>query len=288
MVASFVAITRWAFFRRRYRKLSGHWIEKVELWSWSQYEAVIVRRDLVVITLARDLPEPGAYLACLHAHRPLRFGFQLISQRHEINLGNTTVLPGQWGRPHLSTWTARVGQRSCLSYRYRIVNWSCGTLQVQVRGTNRTMTTFSIRDAAREAGVSKTSILRAIQSGRMSAPRKDDGGYAIDPAELFRVFPPKGSEMGQGDRSGDVDRGQTVPPGREEADHLSTRFAALEAEVQALKELVRRLDHDKLDLKTDRDAWKNQAESAHRLLSVYKEAPAEPQRRGWWPWRRAS
>lgn len=90
------------------------------------------------------------------------------------------------------------------------------------------MTTFSIRDAAREAGVSKTSILRAIQSGRMSAPRKDDGGYAIDPAELFRVFPPKGTGVGQGDRSEDASPGQTVPPSSATADHLSARFAALE------------------------------------------------------------
>jgi hypothetical protein len=149
------------------------------------------------------------------------------------------------------------------------------------------MTTFSIRDAAREAGVSKTSILRAIQSGRMSAPRKDDGGYAIDPAELFRVFPPQGTGVGQRDRSEDASPGQTVPPSSETADHLSARFAALEAEVQALKELVRRLDLDKVDLKSDRDAWKNQAESAQRLLTVCKEASAE-RRRGWWPWQRSA
>src|SRR3954452_15065078 len=63
------------------------------------------------------------------------------------------------------------------------------------------MASLSIRDAARQAGVSQSSILRAIQSGRMSAPRKDDGGYAIDPAELFRVFPPQGTGVGQRDRS---------------------------------------------------------------------------------------
>src|SRR5829696_905661 len=69
------------------------------------------------------------------------------------------------------------------------------------------MATLSIRDAARQAGVSRSSILRAIQSGRMSAPRKDDGGYAIDPAELFRVFEPK--LAGQGDTSGPGCMGQT-------------------------------------------------------------------------------
>jgi len=62
----------------------------------------------------------------------------------------------------------------------------------------------------------------------------------------------------------------------------------LEAEIQALKELVRRLDLDKMDLKSDRDAWKNQAESAHRLLSMSKEASAEQERRGWWPFRRTA
>jgi hypothetical protein len=144
------------------------------------------------------------------------------------------------------------------------------------------MSTLSLRDAAAAAGASKTSILRAIQSGRMSAPRKDGGGYAIDPAELFRVFP-KGSEGGQLDRSGDADLGQIVSLGRDRADQLPVRLAALETEVQGLKDLVRRLDQDKLDLQSDRDAWKGQAESAQRLLSGPKP---EPHRRSWWPWKR--
>src|SRR3954469_14369338 len=53
------------------------------------------------------------------------------------------------------------------------------------------MTTFGLRQAAQEAGTSKSTILRAIQSGRLSATRTDDGGYSIEPAELFRVYPPK-------------------------------------------------------------------------------------------------
>ena len=53
------------------------------------------------------------------------------------------------------------------------------------------MTAFSLRQAAQEAGTSKSTILRAIQSGRLSATRTDEGGYSIDPAELFRVYPPK-------------------------------------------------------------------------------------------------
>src|SRR3954447_323254 len=49
---------------------------------------------------------------------------------------------------------------------------------------------LSLRQAARTAGVSKSTISRAIQAGRLSASRSDDGGWSIDPAELCRVYPP--------------------------------------------------------------------------------------------------
>lgn len=149
------------------------------------------------------------------------------------------------------------------------------------------MTELSIRDAAKACGVGKTTILRAIQSGRMSAPRKDDGGYAIDPAELFRVFPPKPLE-GQSDHTGTRPMGQDAPPlGPPGTDLVSSRLAALETELQGMKELVRRLDLDKQDLKSDRDAWKGQAESAQRLLSVASspsQPSPEPSRSGLFGW----
>ena len=93
------------------------------------------------------------------------------------------------------------------------------------------MATLSIRDAARQAGVSRSSILRAIQSGRMSAPRKDDGGYAIDPAELFRVFEPRPTgqraETGPGG-SGQTGQGTQPPEPGAETPVTDARAAALE------------------------------------------------------------
>jgi hypothetical protein len=52
------------------------------------------------------------------------------------------------------------------------------------------MTALSLREAAARAKASKSTIWRAIKAGRMNAARTDDGGFAIDPAELFRAFPP--------------------------------------------------------------------------------------------------
>jgi hypothetical protein len=49
---------------------------------------------------------------------------------------------------------------------------------------------LSLGQAAKETGLDKSTISRAIKSGRLSAYRKESGGYEIDPAELFRVFSP--------------------------------------------------------------------------------------------------
>lgn len=48
----------------------------------------------------------------------------------------------------------------------------------------------TLGSAARATGVSKSTIYRAVKSGKLSARRNDDGEYAIDPAELHRVYPP--------------------------------------------------------------------------------------------------
>jgi hypothetical protein len=51
-----------------------------------------------------------------------------------------------------------------------------------------TMAILSLPEAAEQAGTSKVDIWRAIQEGTLPAQRTDDGGFAIDPVELFRVF----------------------------------------------------------------------------------------------------
>jgi hypothetical protein len=51
---------------------------------------------------------------------------------------------------------------------------------------------FTLGQAAKETGLSKTAISRAVKSGRLSATRSDQGEYQIDPAELFRVYPATG------------------------------------------------------------------------------------------------
>ena len=50
------------------------------------------------------------------------------------------------------------------------------------------MTVLSLQEAGERTGTSKVDIWRAIQAGTLSAKKTDDGGFAIDPADLFVVF----------------------------------------------------------------------------------------------------
>ena len=53
------------------------------------------------------------------------------------------------------------------------------------------MTVLSLQEAVERTGTSKVDIWRAIQVGALSAKKTDDGGFAIDPDDLFAVFETK-------------------------------------------------------------------------------------------------
>ena len=128
---------------------------------------------------------------------------------------------------------------------------------------------MSLREAATAAGVSKSTIQRAIKAGRLSASRTDDGGYAIDPAELSRVYPP---------RNGD-DATRTDAMGQDATSLAPAATAMLEAELASLRELLRRADREADDLRADRDAWRAQAENATATVKMLTDQRERP---SWW------
>ena len=52
------------------------------------------------------------------------------------------------------------------------------------------MTALSLSGAAATTGLNKTTALRSIKSGKISGTRDPLGQWAIDAAELHRVYPP--------------------------------------------------------------------------------------------------
>jgi excisionase family DNA binding protein len=132
------------------------------------------------------------------------------------------------------------------------------------------MAGLSLREAAQQAGTSKSTILRAVKAGRLSAARTDDGGYSIDPAELFRVYPPE-SRATKLDPATARSVGQDAPADATcDMTELRIRNAALEAELNALKEILTGERRRAEEIREDRERWHTQAE---RLALI---APTKP------------
>lgn len=128
---------------------------------------------------------------------------------------------------------------------------------------------LSASQAAKEAGVSVMTITRACKSGRLSYESREGGGYSIDPAELFRVFPPK-----QGESS-------ATPKMLNDATHIDN--SVLQVEIQMLRELLADKDKQIADARQERDEWRKQASA---LLTDQRAKPAPAS--SWWPFRRAN
>ena len=142
-----------------------------------------------------------------------------------------------------------------------------------MRGTRRTMTAMSLREAATATGTAKSTILRAIKSGRISATRTESGGYEIDPSELARVYGPLRTHHAE-HRS----VGQDAPPPAPDA---TDNVAALLERVRALESLLSVERERRADLERDRDRWAAQAERL-ALAPPSPPAPATSAPSAWW------
>ena len=105
---------------------------------------------------------------------------------------------------------------------------------------------YSLSAAATATGKGKSTIHRAIKSGKISARRDQDGTYHIDAAELSRVFQLNGVGTPQRD---------TAAPGAEPLQNnaavLEVKVAMLEAQLERERETVDDL-RKRLDRAEDR------------------------------------
>jgi hypothetical protein len=133
----------------------------------------------------------------------------------------------------------------------------------------------TLTEAAAAVGKNRTSILRVIKSGKLSAMRDPvSGDWRIEPAELFRLYPPVAHAMAE----------PANAPVRHidfeaEVRDLRTKLASTEARLADAQDQI-------LDLRQQRD---REAEERRRLTAVLADlrtAQPAPTRRSWWPWGR--
>ena len=135
---------------------------------------------------------------------------------------------------------------------------------------------LTLAEAAKETGLTKPAILKAIQKGRVSATKDDKGQWFIDPAELFRVYSPAVNKEPVEPHTGTLDMLLKLKEMEAKLEVTEKRLLDKESEIEHFRAQVD-------DLRTERERWRIQAEQITRLLTDHREKePAKKPR--FWDW----
>ena len=127
---------------------------------------------------------------------------------------------------------------------------------------------YSLSNAAAACGIYKSTVLRSIKSGRLTATKDALGQWRIEPVELHRVYPPVQSNDadGNGTRHG-ATTALTVAQDRAAVIVAQDRAAVAQQHLADFKILFE-------DMRQDRDHWR-----AHAGRLALADARA---RQPWW------
>jgi hypothetical protein len=128
--------------------------------------------------------------------------------------------------------------------------------------------------------MSKTSILRSIKAGRISAGRDEFGQWAIEPCELHRVYPALTDDNDTANGTG----GRAATEGDTALVEANARASLLEQRISDLKAILDDMRAQRDDLREQRDAWQRQAEASQRALTDQRKKTDAAQ--SWWQWLR--
>ncbi len=120
---------------------------------------------------------------------------------------------------------------------------------------------YSPSEAAKLAGVNKSTVLRAVRSGKLSASRHTDGSFTIDASELARVY--------------DLHHlPEAMPRGASAAPPATRGASGSEAAV-----LRARLEAAEVQAARDREERERERETAEAQLARERETVADLRRR---------
>ena len=144
---------------------------------------------------------------------------------------------------------------------------------------------YTLGQAAKATGKSKSTLQVAIKKGRISATQDESGQYQIDPSELHRVYPP----ISPTDRT-------TEPLSEQDKTHANAEKIAeitgLKARLEVMEQLVSELRGDKEKaerreaeairredtLRDDLNQWRGFAFDAQQRLKALEAPKPDPMR----------
>lgn len=139
---------------------------------------------------------------------------------------------------------------------------------------------LTLRQAAELTGKSKSTLTRAIKSGRLSASRDGEGMYTIDPAELARAYPFVERPDAQHDaRYGAPRNGETEP---DDAAILRLRLSLLVDERDRERTAAEREREQLAAVVAD---LRERLDRAEQRVTALIGDHRSKKKRSWWPWR---
>lgn len=140
------------------------------------------------------------------------------------------------------------------------------------------MTKLTLGAAARSAGVSKTTLRRMVEAGRLSAERGEDGAFRIDASELGRFMDSRPPDPPR------TESEEKQPPAHaplpSTLEDLRARLKA-ESKARLIEERLRMMEAQLAASERSAEEWKEEARSwraqAERLL-IASEAAKTPER----------
>lgn len=126
---------------------------------------------------------------------------------------------------------------------------------------------MTLSEAAAACGINRSTVLRALKSGKISGTREEAGAWHVEPVELFRAFPPVASA-------------QAAPPAVPQHAHTDALIAQLEEALCDMRQ-------QRADAVAERDKWREAFENQQRLtLAAPKPESAKPMTL--WRWLRST
>lgn len=128
---------------------------------------------------------------------------------------------------------------------------------------------ISLNEAATLTGRAKSTISKALKSGKMSYVSKDPktGAYEIDPAEALRAFPKKQ---------------ETAQSYQNETPRNPTENSVLQVKLDAANQRYDDAEKTIDDLRARLDKSEAARERQDMLIADMRQTPEQPRKRGLW------
>jgi hypothetical protein len=104
---------------------------------------------------------------------------------------------------------------------------------------------YTLSEAAAACGINRSTVLRALKSGKISGTRDEAGAWHVEAVELHRVFPPAAAAA-------------AVPEAMPQHAHTDALIAQLEAALCDMRQ-------QRADAMADRDRWREAFENQQRI-----------------------